>query len=298
MNQGDGRARQIYDEERTVRVGFIGLGNMGEGMATNLVRKGFEVTVRDVRREPVERLVAEGAVAADTNHEVAQRSDLVCIAVFDEQQVRDTCGPDGDDAGVLAGLAPGSTVAVHATISPTFVRDLATAAAERGITVLDVAMSGGGDVAAREGRLTFMCGGAKDDVDRVRPALDAMAIHVHHVGDTGAGVTSKIINNMLAVSNVMLVREALRLCKGLGMEEAALLEVVNTAVGRSWVSENWDAIRIQEQSYTRPGGIVMMAEKDMHLALELGEELAIPIPAVSFLVSDVMPEIDRSGLTA
>ena len=98
-----------------MRVGFIGLGNMGEGMATNLVRKGFEVTVRDVR-EPVERLVAEGAVAG---HQPRwHNAPISSIAVFDEQRNCDTCGPDGDDAGdVLAGLAPGRTVAVHATIS-------------------------------------------------------------------------------------------------------------------------------------------------------------------------------------
>jgi 3-hydroxyisobutyrate dehydrogenase-like beta-hydroxyacid dehydrogenase len=286
------------DEEGHVRVGFIGLGNMGEGMATNLVSKGFEVTVRDVRPEPVERLAAAGAVPAATNYELAQRSDVVCIAVFDEKQVTETCEPNGEDQGLLAGLQPRSSVLLHATISPTFVRDLAASAVTRGITVMDVAMSGGGDVAAREGRLTFMCGGSQGDFARVRPVLEAMAIHIHHVGDLGAGVTAKIVNNMLAVSNVMLVREALRLCDGLGLDQSALLGVVNTAVGRSWVSENWEAIRAQEQGYTRPGGIVKMAEKDMHLALDLSKALSVPMPAVSFLVSDVMPEIDRRGLTA
>src|SRR5579862_1591750 len=112
-------------EGRMLRVGFIGLGNMGEGMALNLARAGFSLTVRDVRPEPVARLEAAGARAVATNFDVGARSDLVCIAVFDEKQVRETCLPHGADQGVIAGLSSGGMVAIHSTVSTRLSSELA-----------------------------------------------------------------------------------------------------------------------------------------------------------------------------
>src|ERR1700761_8459971 len=88
---------------------------MGEGMALNVARAGFPLTVRDVRAEPIARLQAAGATPVPTNFEVGSRSDLVCIAVFDEQQVRETCLAHGADAGVIGGLRPGGMIAIHST---------------------------------------------------------------------------------------------------------------------------------------------------------------------------------------
>ena len=93
-----------------LKVGFIGLGNMGEGMALNLVRAGMQLTVRDVRPEPVARLTAAGANAADSNYALGQASEIVCIAVFDAEQVRRTCLAAGEDPGLLAGLDRKSVV--------------------------------------------------------------------------------------------------------------------------------------------------------------------------------------------
>src|SRR5579862_6649701 len=115
-----------------LKVGFIGLGNMGEGMALNVARAGFPLTVRDVRAEPLARLEAAGATVVPTNFEVGSRSDLVCIAVFDEQQVRETCLPHGTDAGVVAGLRPGGLIAIHSTVSAGLSRELARHAEAEG----------------------------------------------------------------------------------------------------------------------------------------------------------------------
>jgi 3-hydroxyisobutyrate dehydrogenase-like beta-hydroxyacid dehydrogenase len=281
-----------------MRVGVIGLGNMGEGMAMNLTTKGFDVVVRDVRPEPVSRLKALGARAAATNAALGQLTEAVMVAVYSQDQVADTLLPrDGDD-GLIAGMQPGGVVCINSTISPEFVRELAAVGAERGVVVMDVAMSGGGDVAARAGALTFMVGGDAEAFERCRPALDAMATTVHHVGPLGSGVTAKIINNLLAIQNVATVREALQLSRALGFEDSAVLAIVQTAVGSSWVSNNWERIREQERGHTLgAGGIAAMAGKDLDLAIGLGRATGTPMPLLEFVVDTIVPDLKARGMT-
>ena len=234
-----------------MQAAFIGLGNMGLGMARNLLRAGIATTVFDVRPEPVAVAVAAGATAAASCAEAATQAGVVCVATFSEQQVRDVLAGTGADPGVLVGAAPGTVVAVHSTVSPGLVKELAAAASERGITLIDVAMTGGGDVAATEGSLTFMVGGPDEALAKARPVLDAMARTVFHVGPLGAGVSAKIISNYLGTSNVALVREALRMAAGAGIEEKEILRIIEDGgVGSSWVSNNWQRIRTQEENYT------------------------------------------------
>jgi 3-hydroxyisobutyrate dehydrogenase-like beta-hydroxyacid dehydrogenase len=283
----------------TLDVGFIGLGNMGEGMASNLAKAGFPLVVRDIRPEPVQRLVALGASVADSNFQLATRSKLVCIALFDEAQVQAACLPNGDDQGVFAGLERGSIVAIHSTVPPRLTQQLAVQAAERGIDLLDVPMTGGGDTAARAGKLTFFVGGDAAVLETARPALAAMSQHLFHVGGVGAGSTTKILSNFMAISNVLLVREALRLARAAGIDEERWLSVINAGgVGSSWVSNNWARIREQEDHYTTgSAGMVAMSSKDLHLARELARDLGAPMPTLDHLVDHALPELGSHGLT-
>ncbi|MCU1656953.1 MAG: garR, partial [Pseudonocardiales bacterium] len=123
-----------------MRAAFIGLGNMGLGMAHNLVKAGIETVVFDVRPDAVDSVVSAGGTAAASNADAAKGADLVCIAVFNEQQVRDVVTGTESDAGVLATSAPGTVVALHSTISPSLVQQLAAEAARRDVVVIDVAM--------------------------------------------------------------------------------------------------------------------------------------------------------------
>ena len=283
----------------TLKVGFIGLGNMGEGMAANLVRAGFAVTVRDVRPDPVERLVQLGASVASSNYELAVHSDFVCIALFDEAQVRSVFEPAGEDRGLLAGLAPGSIVAIHSTVPPSLTQQLAQRCAPQQVAILDVPMTGGGDKAAREGRLTFFIGGAQETLDSVRPALEAMAQNLFHVGGVGSGSMTKILSNFLAVSNLLLVREALRLARAIGIDEQQWLSVINAGgVGSSWVSNNWARLREQEDHYTTgSAGMAAMSSKDLHLAQAVARESGTPTPTLDHLIDYALPELGRHGLT-
>jgi 3-hydroxyisobutyrate dehydrogenase len=283
-----------------LRLGFIGLGNMGEGMAHNLARAGFPLTVRDLRPEPVARLTAAGACAAASNFELGRAADLVCIAVFCEDQVRQACLPCGEDAGLIAGLPRGGIIAIHSTVPTSLSRELTHHAAERGVHILEAPMTGGGEVAAREGKLTFFVGGDAAAFERCTPAFKAMTQNLFHVGALGAGAAAKIMSNFLAISNTIVVREALRLARGFGIPEEKLLEIVNSGgVGSSWVSNNWQRIRDQEANYTTgKAGMVAMASKDMHLAQTLAQETRTHMPVLSFLVEQALPDLAANSLTS
>jgi 3-hydroxyisobutyrate dehydrogenase-like beta-hydroxyacid dehydrogenase len=282
-----------------MRAAFIGLGNMGLGMAHNLLKAGMATTVFDVRAEPVQSVVSAGAAVAGSCADAASYAEVVCVAVFSEQQVRDVLAGTDSDPGVLAGAAPGTVVAVHSTISPALIKELGAAASERGIALIDVAMTGGGDVAAAAGNLTFMVGGPDEALAKARPALDAMARTVFHVGPLGAGVSAKIISNYLGTSNVALVREALRMAASAGIAEKEILRIIQDGgVGSSWVSNNWQGIRTQEENYTTgKEGMVEMWSKDLKLAQNLAAVNDVPAPIVDFIVANVLPEVGANGLT-
>lgn len=282
-----------------MQAAFIGLGNMGLGMARNLVKAGIATTVFDVRDEAVKSVVSAGATAASNCSDAAARADVVCVAVFSEQQVRGVVTGTAADPGVLVGAAPGTVIAVHSTVSPVLVKELAAAADERRVFLIDVAMTGGGDVAAAEGNLTFMVGGSGEALAKARPVLDAMARTVFHVGPVGAGVSAKIISNYLGTSNVALVREALRMAAGAGIEEEEILRIIQDGgVGSSWVSNNWQHIRTQEENYTTgKEGMVEMWSKDLKLAQDLAAVHNVPAPIVDFIVANVLPEVGAKGLT-
>ena len=283
-----------------LRAGFVGLGNMGEGMAFNLLRAGFPLTVRDVRPEPLERLGAAGAQVVHSNFELGRSCDIVCLAVFDADQVRQVCLASCADAGLLAGLSAGAVICIHSTVPVSLSRELAELAGSRGIQVLDAPMTGGGEVAAREGKLTFFVGGEGTAFERCKPVFAAMTHKLFHVGPLGCGAAAKIMSNFLAISNTITVREALRLARDFGIAEERLLDIVNQGgVGSSWVSNNWQRIREQEAHYTTgKAGMVAMASKDMRLALALAEATHTAMPVLSYLVETALPELAANSLTA
>jgi 3-hydroxyisobutyrate dehydrogenase len=286
-------------KEKDMQIGFIGLGNMGLGMARNLVKGGYAVRVRDLRAEAVEIVVADGAVAAASAADAATGADLVCLAVFSDSQLRATVLGADDEPGVLSTLASGAVIAVHSTVSPGLVAELAARALEQGVLVLDVAMSGGGDVAANAGTLTFMVGGPDEAFAIARPAFEKMATTIFHVGRLGSGMSAKIVSNFLLDGNVTLVREAIRIAASAGIEEARILEIVGSnRMGSSWVSNSWEQIRAHEDSsWNGKQGVVDMYHKDLQLALDLARANDVDAPTLEFIVTEVSPTVGANGLT-
>lgn len=218
-----------------LRVGFIGLGDMGEPMAHNLLAKGFPVSVFDTRPAPLQTAQAKGAVVAASLAAMAENCDVIGICVWSEDQVNEILyGKDG----LLSGTARGVTLLIHSTVTPQTVERIETACAAKGWSVLDAPVSGGraGSVA---GTLTLMVGGSKPNFDRCRPYFDAVGKNIFHVGErAGMGEVAKLCNNIMALCNCFVVAETLKLAVAYGIEEAAIVEVARVSTGNSWWTEN------------------------------------------------------------
>lgn len=212
-----------------MRIGFVGPGRMGGPMLDRLVAAGHDATV--LVRRPEARAVweAAGVAAADTVAETVRDADAVFVVVLTDEQVRSVClGPDG----ALAAMKPGATLVQHTTSDPATARLLAEAGAERGVKVLDAALSGGPhDIAA--GGLTLWVGGDEADLDAMRPVLGAYASPVLFVGPVGNGQRVKLVNNALFVAQVGLAIDAVRLAGSLGIEEQAILAALQHGSGAS-----------------------------------------------------------------
>jgi len=202
---------------RLMRVGFVGAGRMGRPMVDRLVAAGHEVTVLGRTAQSRDSLGAAGAHPVAEAGGVAEKADVVCLCVFNDEQVRSIALN-----GLVAAMPEGSTLIIHTTGSPRTAQAIAGAGAARGVAVIDSPVSGGPhDIAA--GHITLLVGGAAADVDRVRPVLSAYGDPILHVGPLGAGQAVKLVNNAVFAANIGLVAQAVRLGEQLGVPEEGLL---------------------------------------------------------------------------
>ncbi|KPM54555.1 6-phosphogluconate dehydrogenase [Frankia sp. CcI49] len=212
-----------------MRVGFIGLGSQGAPMARRIVEDGFPLTLWARRSASTEPFADTAANLAATPAEVGASSDIVCVCVVGDADVEDVLlRPDG----VLAGLAPGGLVVIHSTIHPDTCRRLADKAAKRGIAVVDAPVSGGGAAAAKRA-LLVMAGGAEEDVARCRPMLETFANPLIHLGQLGSGQLAKALNNFVFTAQLTVAWETFTLAEGLGMDPAAVAQVLAHGSGGS-----------------------------------------------------------------
>ena len=253
------------------RIGFIGLGTMGRGMAYNLLRAGFALTVWNRTASRMDDLVAAGATAAASPAEVAANSDIIITCVSDTPDVLAVTLGEG---GVIHGARPGALVIDMSTISPQAAREMAAALAERGAAHVDAPVSGGSEGAAK-GTLSIMVGGAAADVERAMPAFQAMGKAITHVGDHGAGQTVKLVNQILVVGTMLAVGEALVFAQASGVDlEKTLAAVIPGAAG-SWMLSNRGPQVIKRD--WRPGFTIDLQQKDLRLVLEAADQVGAPV---------------------
>ena len=270
------------------RIGFIGLGIMGQGMVRNLLAAGFEVTIWNRTAEKMAALVEAGAHAAGSPKEVAAASEITITCVSDTPDVQAVVlGQDG----VLAGAAAGSLVVDMSTISPKVTREIAEALREQGIHMLDAPISGGSEGAAK-GTLSIMVGGDAEQVERARPAFEAMGKAVTHVGPIGAGQSVKIVNQILVVVTCLGVSEALVFAQAGGLDLQKTLAAVEGGAAGSWMLSNRGSQAIVRD--WKPGFTVDLQQKDLRLALEAAEELGIPLMG-TILVHNLYKTLQRAG---
>lgn len=213
-----------------MRVGFIGLGSQGGPMARRIVEEGFETTLWARRPESLEPYADTAAKTAATPAELAAASDLVCLCVVGDDDVRQLL--EGQE-GILAAMSPGGIVAVHSTVHPDTCRDLSEKAAAQGVSLIDAPVSGGGMAAAAR-RLLVMAGGDADAVERARPVFATYADPIVHLGGVGSGQTTKLLNNLLFTANLATAKSALELGQALGVDAARLGEVITHGTANSF----------------------------------------------------------------
>ena len=215
---------------RQPRVGFIGLGDIGEPMARRIIEAGFPVTLWARREASLAPFHGTAFRRADTPAGLGRDSDVVGICVFGEDDVSEVILGDG---GVLSGMAAGGVILVHSTVSVEFVVDLERRCASRGVTVLDAPVSGF-RARATSGELTVMVGGPAATFEAVRPVLEAFGSHVVRLGPTGSGLKMKALNQALLFANLNSAALALDTGHRLGLDRAAAETVLRSASGGSF----------------------------------------------------------------
>ena len=261
---------------RRERIGFIGLGNMGRGMAGSLRRKQFPLTVHDLAPAAVRALEELGAEAADGAAAVARASDVVVAMLPGPREVLDTIAGAG---GVLDNLRPGGLLMDSSTVDPETTDRLAAACAARGVSFVDAPVGRLAQHAAR-GESLFMVGASDADFARVRPLLEAMGTTVHHCGGPGAGTRTKLVNNYLAVVSNQLNAEALSLAAAFGLDLEKTLEVLHgTTATNGQLKTNWPDKVLAGN--TEPGFAVDLAFKDLSLIIAAANAARVPLPVAA-----------------
>lgn len=260
------------------KIGFIGLGNMGKPMAVNIAKAGFDLTVYDVRPEPMEELRRLGARVARSPAELGEGCDITEIVVVNDAQVEEVTLGEG---GVLAGAKPGSIVVIHSTVHPRTCQKIAEQAKAKGVGVLDAAVSGG-EEGSKAGTLTLMVGGETRLLEECRSVFEVVGKNIFHLGDVGMGEAGKLANNLMCLVNFVSTYEGIRLGVAAGIKPETLLELVKVSTGNSWVVQHWEGFQKMRESYTTGlEGLAQVMFKDLSLALAVGHDLKVPLPAAA-----------------
>ena len=271
------------------KVGWIGAGVMGSSMCGHVLAAGFPVTIYNRTRSKIEPLLARGAAEAGSPREVGEASDVVFTIVGLPADVREVVlGP----AGALGGLRAGGVLVDMTTSEPALAREIAEVARARGVHAVDAPVSGG-DVGAREARLSIMVGGESEVVEALGPLLRAMGKTIVHQGPAGAGQHTKMVNQILIASNMIGVCEALLYAAKAGLDPATVLESVGSGAAGSWSLNNLGP-RIIKGDFA-PGFFVEHFLKDMGIALAESRRMRLALPGLA-LAEQLYRAVEAQGL--
>lgn len=258
-----------------MRVGFIGLGSQGGPMARRIVDAGIGTTLWARRAGTLTAFTDGSADIAHSAESLAAVSDLVSICVVDDAGVEDVLTSEN---GVLAGIRPGAVVAIHSTVHPETCKRMAALTVDRGATLIDAPVSGGGG-AATEGRLLVVVGGDAHDVDRVRPVFETFGDPVLHVGPLGAGQTAKLINNLLFTANLATASSALELARSLRIDPTALSELIAHGSGHSQAFAVLAGLGFTPEPMAATAGPLL--RKDVNIVAGMAKDASAPLGALS-----------------
>jgi len=260
---------------RQTRIGWIGTGVMGSSMCGHLLAAGFSATVYSRTKAKAEKLLAGGARWAEGPQAVAAAADVVFTMVGYPADVRSVILGEG---GVLAGCKPGNIVVDMTTSEPSLAVEIARAAAARGVHAVDAPVSGG-DIGAREARLSIMVGGQKEVVDALLPCFQAMGKTIVHQGGPGAGQHTKMVNQVVIASSMVGMCEALLYAYRAGLDLNTVLQSIASGAAGSWTLANL-APRIIANNFA-PGFFVEHFIKDMGIALDEAKRMGLALPGLA-----------------
>ena len=266
-----------------MRVGVVGLGNMGGAMAANLVAGGHDVAAFDLVAERVHELERRGARSASSPADAARGAEVVSIVVLDDVQL-EAAALAAD--GVLAGVEAGAVVAVHSTVHPDSVARVSRAA-PAGVDVLDAPISGGVG-GARDASLAIMVGGDATAFARARPVFESMGTLVLHLGPAGAGLAAKLARNLVGYVSFLAAQEGRLLADAAGVDADALLAILEHTGALSPMMRNMLAVPGGDAVYEghlQP--LIDLAAKDLGVTLAFGASLGVELPAAAVTLDHV-----------
>jgi 4-hydroxybutyrate dehydrogenase/sulfolactaldehyde 3-reductase len=254
------------------RIGLIGLGSMGRGMGTNLLKHGFALTVQDANAAAAEPLQVLGAEAVETPRAVAEHAEIVITVLPNGPDVEAVAlGPDG----IAEGAAPNTILMDCSTIEPSISLAVGRALAQRGLRMVDAGM-GRSSREADAGTLLFMVGADSDDFQTVKPVLEAMGSDIFHVGPPGHGITLKLIHNLLSLTILTASVEAMLLAGRAGLDLRRTLEVLQASTTGNGHLRGTIPEQVLTGDYT-PGFRVVLGQKDLRLGHKLAGSLNVPL---------------------
>jgi 2-hydroxy-3-oxopropionate reductase len=268
-----------------MKIGFIGLGIMGKPMAANLIKAGHELVVSTHNEAAASELAELGASSAGTPREIAAQVELLITMLPNSPQVRDVAlGPDG----IASGARPDLIYVDMSSIAPAVAQEVAQGLGERGVKMLDAPVSGG-EPKAIDGTLSIMVGGDREAFDQVHDVLAAMGSSVVHVGDIGAGNTTKLANQVIVALNIAAVSEALVLAQKAGVAPGAVVEAIRGGLAGSAVLEAKAPMMLAHEF--KPGFRINLHIKDLNNAMDTSEDIGAPLPLTA-AVLDVLRLLD------
>lgn len=255
------------------KIGFVGLGNMGMGMARNLLKSGYALRAYDIRDEPLQEISRLGAQTAKSPKEVGENADVVFVMVLNGQQVRAVVV---GEQGLLGTMNPGSTIICTATIQRSIMIEVANTAEKKGFSIIDAPVSGG-QPGADSGTLTMMAAAKKEVFDDCKDLLEAVGKNIYHVGEEiGMGQTVKAALTALTGSSYGGIFEALVLGAKLGVDPHVLYQVISTSMAGSNLFRD-TAKHIMDRHFKGAGAGIQTMYKDLGICMEMAKECGVPM---------------------
>lgn len=259
------------------RIGFIGLGIMGQPMCLNLIKTGFDVTAWNRTQSKLEPVLKAGGMSAASPQEVAEQSDIIITIVTNTQDVQAVLL---GESGIIHGAKPGSVVIDMSTIPPESTQHIAMQLQKKNIEMLDAPVSGG-DTGAIAGTLAIMVGGKKQIFDQCLPVFQAMGKTITHVGSNGMGQTVKLCNQILVSITNLAVCEAITFAKKSGLDPKTMIEATKNGAAGSWQLSNLGP-KMADRDFD-PGFMIDLQQKDLMLALDSAKEMQLALPTLGYV---------------